>query len=141
MANKRIVVDASVMVKWIRSEREKFLDQADKLLKNFQEDNIELYAPELAKYEVGNVLVKRKLTLDEVKTSLAAFYSIPISFIPETKELAEQAYKFADKLNITYYDGAYLSLAEELDSALVTENVKHLGKTTKVKVIPLSKYG
>lgn len=140
MMKKRIVVDASVMVKWLRSEREELLEQADRLLQDVQKGTVKIFAPELAKYEVGNVLVKRKLLLDEAKTSLATYYSLPITFIPETKELAQKAYKFADELNITYFDGTYISLAEELNSVLVTENVKHLSKSKKVKVLPLSQY-
>lgn len=137
---KRIVVDASVMVKWIRTEKELLLEQADTLLRDTQKDKIELYAPELAKYEIGNVLVKRKLKLLEAKSSLATLYHIPINFIPETQELAEQSYTLADKLTITYYDAAYISLAQELSCSLVTENVKHLGKVSTIKVIPLAEY-
>jgi len=141
MNKQKIVVDASVMVKWLRSEKEELLEYADKLLADFKQGAVELYAPELSKYEVGNVLVKRKLLLDEAKASLAIYYNLPINFIPESKELAQNTYKFADELNITYYDGAYLSLAEEIDAILVTENIKHLGKSKKVKVMPLSQYG
>ena len=141
MSKQKIVVDASVMVKWLRSEKEELLEQADKLLTNFKQGAVELYAPELSKYEVGNVLVKRKLLLDEAKASLVSYYNLPINFTAESKELAQNTYKFADELNITYYDGAYLSLAEHLDAILITENVKHLGKTKKVKVMPLSQYG
>ena len=141
MIKKQIVVDASVMVKWLRSEHEDLLMQAERLLRDFQEGKVELYAPELAKYEVGNVLVKRKLTVDEARASLVAFYNIPTSFISETKELAQMTYKLASDLEISFYDGAYLALAQELGGMLVTENVKHLGRATKVKVISLAEYG
>lgn len=140
MSKRQVVVDASVMAKWLRTEKEKYIEQANAMLDDLQKGYIELYAPELAKYEIGNFLKKRKLLAHEAKASLASYYSIPITFIAETKELAEKTYKFADELNITYYDAAYLSLAEELNSALITENVKHHGSTTKVKVIPLARY-
>ena len=138
---KRIVVDASVMVKWIRTEREELLAQADKLLRDFQEGKVDLYTPELAKYEVGNVLVKRKLLTDQANASLATLYSIPINYVPETRELADRSYIFASDLTVSYYDGAYLSLAQVIDAILITENIKHLGKTKKVDVIALSQYG
>lgn len=141
MNKQKIVVDASVMVKWLRSEKEDLLDHADKLLTDFKQGKVELYAPELSKYEVGNVLVKRKLFIDEAKASLISYYNLPINFIAESKELAQNTYKFADELHITYYDGAYLSLAGEIDAILVTENIKHLGKAKEIKVIPLSQYG
>jgi predicted nucleic acid-binding protein len=112
MGKKRIVVDASVMVKWIRREKEELLDQADLLLKHLQENKVELYAPELAKYEVGNVFVKRKLIVAEAYNSLTTYYKIPITFLPETKEFVDNTYKIAAELEITYYDAAYVTLAE-----------------------------
>lgn len=65
---------------------------------------------------------------------------IPISFIPETKESAEQTYRLAYELGITYYDAAYISLTEELEGILVTENIKHLGKAKNISVISLAEY-
>lgn len=140
MVKKRIVVDASVMVKWIRKEKEELLEQADLLLKHLQEGKVELYAPELAKYEVGNVLVKRKLAIHEAQNSLATYYNIPITYLSETKKLADKTYKTAANLEVTYYDASYIALAEELEGELVTENEKHLGKAKTIKVIPLASY-
>ncbi len=140
MAKKLVVADASVMAKWLRTEKEEYIEQANAMLDDLQNGHIELYAPELAKYEIGNFLKRRKLLAREAKASLATYYSIPIIFIQETKELADKTYKFADELNITYYDASYLSLAEELNSALITENIKHHGRTAKVRVIPLALY-
>ena len=140
MTRQRIVVDASVMVKWIRSEQEESLDQANLILTDLQNEKVELYAPELAKYEVGNVLVKRKLDPNAAASSLETFYNIVVNFISETEELAKNSCAFARELNITYYDGCYLSLAQKIDAMVITENIKHLGKTKKVKVMPLSEY-
>ncbi len=140
MSKKLYVADASVMAKWLRTEKEEYIEQANAMLEDLQNGNIEIYAPELAKYEIGNFLKKRKLLSYEAKSSLATYYSLPITFLPETKELADKTYQFADELHITYYDAAYLSLAEELKSGLITENVKHHGKATTIKIIPLAHY-
>jgi len=140
MTKKRMVVDASVMVKWLRSEKEELFEQADALLYDFQDEKVDLYAPELARHEVGNAFVKRKLLLPDAKSSLATYYNLPVNFVAETNEIAQRSYQIADALQITYYDASYLSLAESLDAVVVTENVKHLGKSTTVTVLPLSKY-
>ena len=57
-----------------------------------------------------------------------------------TQNLAELTYKTGQELNITFYDASFLSVAEQLGATLVTDNVKHQGKSTKVKVIPLKDY-
>ncbi len=53
---------------------------------------------------------------------------------------AESTYKIGQELNITYYDASFLSVAQQLGASLVTDNIKHQGKSTKVKVIPLKDY-
>ena len=58
---KPVVADSSVTVKWINQFNEEYLKQADKLLTNAQAGSINLIAPELSKYEIGNALLKKKL--------------------------------------------------------------------------------
>jgi predicted nucleic acid-binding protein len=136
----KLVIDASVLVKWIRQEKEDHLPQAESILNDLKENRVSLYAPELAKYEVGNVLVKRKLSLADARVSLATLSAIPIRYIAETRETSLRSYEIADNLGITYYDAAYISLTEAIGGILVTDNVKHHGKAKEVKVIPLSEY-
>lgn len=139
--SKKIIADTSVIIKWLSAKDEKHLKQADQLLNDVQEEQVELYAPELSKYEVGNALLKGKgLAFADAKVSLATLYSLPIQFVPETRELAEQAYKLGQKHEITYYDATFLSLAQSIKATLVTDNVKHQGKTTTIKVVPLADY-
>lgn len=140
MKPKAFVVDASVMVKWIRTEREASLEQAEKLLKDLQENTVMLYAPELAKYEIGNALVKRKLTPEQAHKSLEVLYSIPVCFIPETAAFATMTYKLANELGITHYDAAYLTLGKEFKCTVITENIKHLGRAKAISVMSLANY-
>jgi len=137
----KIVVDSSVVIKWLNQHNENLIEQADGLLLNAMEQKIELIAPELVKYEIGNVLLTSKqLSISEASEAIEFFFSIPINFVIETQELAESTYKIGQELKITYYDASFLSVAEQLGATLVTDNVKHHGKSTKVKVIPLKDY-
>lgn len=137
----RLVIDSSVIVKWLSQDKEDNLDKADKILTDVQNGIIVLIAPELAKYEVGNVLLfSKKLSIDQAKVSLAQFFSIPINYIADSEEFANQTFSIAQESGITYYDAAFLSVAEQLGATLVTDNVKHHGKYKKVKVIPLKDY-
>lgn len=135
-----LVVDTSVIVKWLNQTKEQNLEQADKILQDVRRGEIELIAPELAKYEVGNVLITKGVTASQAETSLSILYAFPITFITESLDLAEQAYSLADELGITYYDALFLSLARQYEATLFTENIKHQGKSKDIKVKSLKDY-
>lgn len=141
MEPKAVVVDSSVIVKWLSSEDEPHVEQADELLRACQEKRVELYAPELSKYEVGNALLKGKaFELREARDALATTYSLPIHFLPESRELAERTYALAYRHGLTYYDAAFPALAGALHATLVTDNPKHQGKVKGIRVLPLADY-
>lgn len=136
-----VVVDSSVIVKWISQDNEKLLKEADEVLKDAEKRKIVLIAPELVKYEIGNVLLFGKhLSPEQAVKTLTEFYNLPISFIPESKELAKETFKMAFDLKITYYDASFISLAKQYDAILVTDNIKHQGKDPSIKVIALKDY-
>lgn len=136
-----VVIDSSVIVKWLNVIDEEDIELADKILADTLKGELELIAPELAKYEIGNVLLlKKKLPLEEIEFAIHSLYQYPIQFVSETEELAKETFNFAFELGITYYDAAFLSLAKQYNASLVTENTKHQGKSTKVRVIPLKDY-
>jgi len=138
---RRLVLDSSVMIKWINTVSEFHIENADKILSDALRGNIELLAPELAKYEIGNVLLfSKKLSVKEVQTPLTAFYAYPINFVTQSEELAKETYRIAQDANITYYDASFLALAKQENAILVTDNPKHQGKTTEVKVKSLADY-
>jgi predicted nucleic acid-binding protein len=137
---EKIVVDSSVIVKWLNRDNENYLEQADKILKNCQADKIALYAPELAKYEVGNAILNKKMELPQTKSSLATLYSLPISFIKLDEESALDTYDFSDTLKITYYDGVFLTLAKKIKAILITDNPKHQQTVKGIKILPLKDY-
>ncbi len=139
---KKLVIDSSVIIKWLNQDKEAGIAQADKIMSNALELKVELFAPELAKYESGNVLLKGKqLSPREANILLDTLYSLPITFVSESEDLAKDAFLLAYTHNITYYDAAFLSLARQYDATLITDNIKHQGKSSQVKVIALKNYG
>lgn len=139
--NSRIVVDTSIIVKWLNQTNEENIDEADQVMESVLKGETEILAPELAKYEVGNVLLKGKqLTPSEAYISLGTVYSLPVTFVSESEDLARETFSLAYKLGITYYDASFVSLAKQYDATLVTENPKHQGKSQEVKVKSLKNY-
>ena len=138
---QKLVIDSSVIVKGLNQQDEEHLVQADKIMKDLEENRIIIFAPELAKYEIGNALLMRKmLTAKDEVISLNTFFTLPIQFINLSEELACETYKIAQETNITYYDACFIALAKQENAVLVTDNPKHQGKNKKIYVISLSDY-
>lgn len=138
---QKVVVDSSVILKWLNQKDELCLSQAEAVLQDAKLGQIQLLAPELAKYEIGNtLLVGKKLSPKQLEEALDFFFALPIQFFPDSIELANNSYKIGYDAKITYYDAAFLALAKQEEATLVTDNIKHQNKTTKVKVIPLKDY-
>ncbi|PIU73818.1 hypothetical protein COS78_00390 [Candidatus Shapirobacteria bacterium CG06_land_8_20_14_3_00_40_12] len=137
---KSLILDSSVIVKWLNDQNESNLLPADLLLKNTVEKKIVCFAPELAKYEIGNALsVGKKLKPYQVKACLSVLYSLPITFVPETSHLSHVTADLVSSHHLTYYDASFLALTQDLDAVLVTDNIKHQ-KHPKIKVISLVDY-
>lgn len=138
----KLVIDTSILVKWLNRTNEKDIDKADKIMELALTGKIKLIAPELAKYELGNVLLKgKRLTSKEACISLGTAYSLPINFITESLDLAKKTYDIAYNFEVTYYDASFMALAKEQEADLITDNPKHQKKKMKgLKVISLKDY-
>ncbi len=143
---RKIVVDSSVLVKWVSIDNESHIENADEILRDVQSGEVVLLAPELSKYEIGNALLKKGLPPHQAFQSLSTVYNLPVQFVPETEDLAAQTYEMADEVRskgspkFTYYDAAFAALAQQEHADLVTDNPKHQTKIKGITVIPLGEY-
>ena len=141
MSENTLVVDTSVIVKWLNQDNEDYIEQADRILKDAQLDKIIIIAPELARYEVGNALLLGKhLSIEQASIVLAQLYKLPITFVEDTAELAEKTFELAVQAEITYYDASFIALANQYDATLVTDNMKHQGKLKAIKTRAIKDY-
>jgi len=137
----KVVVDSSVIVKWLNDVDENNLDQANKLLADALKGSVDLFVPELAKYEIGNVLlIRKKLPLKEIGKPLKALHAFPIQFVAESEELAKETYSLAFNCKVTYYDASFMSLAKQYNATLITDNIKHQNKSKDITVKSLTEY-
>jgi predicted nucleic acid-binding protein len=118
---KKVVVDASVAVKWFVPEIHSsaaacLLDPA-----------IVLYAPDLINPEFGNTLWKKvrraELARHEAEEILDAFGAVPLEIRPSSV-LLPGAFELAVALDRSIYDCLYLALAVAEKCALVTADAK-----------------
>lgn len=136
---KSIVLDSSVVVKWLNKDNEPNFSQAQKILIDLESNKIQVYLPELVKYEVGNALLYKKLLLPQAKANLTPLYLLPISWEVETPNQSELTLSYAAQYKITYYDACFLSLTKLLSAELITANPKHQ-KISGLRVIRLEDY-
>jgi len=128
---KRVVLDTSVVVKWFSKEKGSL--EAKEYIRQLQQGKIDIFLPELAKYELANALLKGKnLSLPVAKQALSLFYALPINFVAEERSTARLSYKLAKELKITYYDACFLTLASKLKAVLVTANPRHQKKVGSI---------
>lgn len=135
-----VVLDSSVIVKFLFSEGEDHLDHADKLLRQSSQGSVDLIAPSLAKYEVGNVIRFRKLTDAEKRASWENLSGLPITFMEMGFRDGVRSLAIAESATMTFYDAVFVELASRLHATLVTANPKHQKKLRAVRVVALGDY-
>lgn len=118
---KKLVVDASVAIKWFVPEIHS--PAASRLL----DATVHLCAPDLIGPEIGNTLWKKvrrdSISRQEASEILTTFESIGVEIYASAVLLAG-AFEIAAALDRTVYDSIYLALAMAQDCALVTADRK-----------------
>ncbi len=117
----RLVVDASVAVKWVAEEADS--DKAARLLSGLYE----LHAPRQLVAEIGNALW-RKARSGTMRRSRAALLAAAIAEMPvlwaEDEVVASASVRLALELDRPVYDCVYLALAHRLGATLVTADAR-----------------
>ncbi|HET8775331.1 MAG TPA: type II toxin-antitoxin system VapC family toxin [Thermoanaerobaculia bacterium] len=118
---KKLVVDASVAVKWFVPEIRS--DSAVRLL----DPEISLCAPDLILSELANTVWKKtrrnEITPQQASEILTAFQKLDIEILPSA-DLVPAALMLATSLGRTVYDSLYLTLAVARSTILVTADRK-----------------
>lgn len=139
--HNQLVIDSSVAMKLLYQQNEANISQADLIIKNAQVKGTNLIMPELARYEIGNALLYKKMELPILQRLIERFYVLPILFIPEVLNVAQLTAEIAYIHKITYYDASFMALAMEQKANLVTDNPKHQKKKINgLKVLSLKDY-
>jgi predicted nucleic acid-binding protein len=131
---KRLVIDASVALKWFLLD-EKYGDRALDLLERFVRGELDLAAPSLLVYEVINGLViaqrKGRIAEEKVFFSISGFLNLGITFV-DVAGLEARVLHFCRVYDRSAYDASYLAVAEQDSLALVTGD-ERLYNSTKGK--------
>jgi len=136
----RLVVDASVVVKWFTQED--LRREALSLRRSHMDGGLTLTAPTLLVYEVVNALrYNPSLTVEDQERAAAALFLMGVELEPPTPGGIAGAVELADRYDTTIYDAAYLSLAFQQDIALVTADVRFVEKAAETgRITDLSSF-
>jgi predicted nucleic acid-binding protein len=137
------ILDASVAVKWY--VKEEMRDIALKLREHFVSDLIDLEAPSLILYELGNALRHHPgSTAIDCAEAVRQLSNIGIIFHELDGNLIDESATLSYKENITFYDAVYVALAKILGTKLVTADTnlfEKLGEESKSRIMLLKEYG
>ena len=119
---KVYVVDGSVAARFLLAEE--LSDKAERLLQRFHDDAVELKAPGLVTYEVGNTLWKavkqRMINAHEASQKFSHFIKLKLGCIELDEQECLDALSWAVENNTTYYDSVYVKASEKTGATLLT---------------------
>ena len=141
MAQRSLVVDASVAVKWYSAFGEPGISEAVDIMERHVKGELDLVVPDLLFYEVANALVHKKpLSEEKVKMAISSLFALHMHIAPVHTDLMTLSIKLARHGNITVYDACYAAVAQKFDLPLVTANPRHQGKSLGCKVILIEEW-
>lgn len=113
------VLDASVVIKWFRSDGERHIDSARALRQSFEAGELVVFTPPLLRLEIVNV-AGRRWRWDETALVDLAVALDQLGFEQTEPDLVRVARWTARGL--TAYDSAYVAVAEALETPLITDD-------------------
>lgn len=120
MASK-IVIDTSVLIKWIKTRDEDLVAEAGVLLATIEKRPLEVTVPALLLYEVGNILLmKTRLESEELARAMDQISAFPLVVADPEPDRLRRTARLGRELQLTFYDASFVALAEELDCGFVT---------------------
>lgn len=119
---KRLVIDASVVLKWYLTDEE-YGEKALNLLTKYISNELDFLAPSLLEYEVVNglIIAQKRGRIKEEKILLAidGFMDLKIK-LKDLSQLYPRALYYCKIYNRSVYDASYLAIAESEGIAMIT---------------------
>lgn len=131
-----LVVDASVVAKWVHEHNERYLEHAERLRGLYEFGHISIVAPRLLRIEVLNAAARKwHWHATDLSALSVLLERLRFGFIEPT--LADVA-RWAGE-GLTAYDATYVSLAEGQHTVLVTDD-ERIGRIAPHLVRPLTTF-
>jgi len=132
---KTIVVDASLLLKFLLDDTPKVIEYVSKLLRDAQKQKISLISTPLLSLEIGNGLrysLKDRQLADDV---FEKFLKLPIDIIPLSPAQVQKSLRMAYECNASVYNASYHILAISRNSEFATSDKKYFDSAKHLRKI------
>jgi len=132
----KIVIDASIGVKWFSCKDEDNIDLALQIRNLKLKNEIEVTVPDLFFFETMNALLKKDgFTNEIIHFSLETLYRMNLNIIYPDKEIIGNTIDIAKKSKLTFYDSLYMAVAMSRQALLITEDLEMLQSSNSFSFI------
>lgn len=123
------IFDASVIIKWFINEEGS--DKALIYLQDYKDKKFSIIAPTLLYYELGNILLAKKATEDQVSKIMVSLLALSLINVDIGHDAFRKVFENAKELKITFYDAAYITLMQNRNCQFITADRKLYEKVRK----------
>lgn len=132
----KIVLDASIGVKWFKYENESNTSLTNKLLQQQFQNEIEIIVPDIFFFEIINTLLSKKyLNVDDIYSASESLHLMNMKVISPNKKIIDTSISIVGRTKLTFYDSLYISVAISEQALLLTEDKEILKYSDKFKFI------
>ncbi|MEM2910136.1 MAG: type II toxin-antitoxin system VapC family toxin [Nitrososphaerota archaeon] len=136
---EKIVLDASVVVKWF--SKEEYSNQARAIKSRYEAGEVDIVAPHLLIYEVVNALrYNPAFGSNELRRAVRDLEDMQLTLYPLEADLAELTVEQAYRFGLSIYDSAYVALALRLNSKYYTADAEVVQKTSSPLIKHIGEY-
>lgn len=122
----KVVVDASVVLKWIPGKMEEGVETARRVYEMAMAEKHELWAPDFLLIESLNILINKRKAEAKIAVEGIQMIGRLVKLKTFDKDNIRELQKLMDEYGISAYDGLYVYLAMKLGCRLVTVDKKLL---------------
>jgi predicted nucleic acid-binding protein len=139
MAEKTVVLDASVIVKWYCEENDS--DKAVEIKELYREHLIDIIVPDLLFYEVNNAIrFNNDIKTESKKKIINNLFAIGFDTVIPSGDQYIKALDLALKKNLTIYDSIYYIIAIDADGLYITADENFWKKNRSKSVVLLKNW-
>ncbi|MHB8280697.1 MAG: type II toxin-antitoxin system VapC family toxin [Candidatus Humimicrobiaceae bacterium] len=132
---EKMILDTSVIIKWFFNEDEENTQVANLILNKYLDNEIGIIIPEIAIFEIANVIKNRIKTSQNKHIGVNVIdkiFNLGIIFYIN-KEILKNAFNIAININESVYDCIFIATAEYFKSKMITDDRKLFSKYLKHK--------
>lgn len=122
VVKNKIILDASVIIKWFIDEEDG--DKAILYLDYLQNNQITIIVPSLIFYELGNVLISKKASVDMAGETIAMLQNLGLEIADIGLQAFRKIYQNSLEYALSFYDAAYITLFQKENCEFVTADQK-----------------